>query len=135
MVIVVKSDMMIKDLKKQFHIYYPQLKIEFFRTEHDVNGGNNKSNMLGNETMIRDYTGNREGQVEFSGSISVAEFEQRFSEQFGLNLQVFRKSGDIYLETTGTDDWSLDQEHKEALGSLVKSEEGTTDFTDRDKWE
>ncbi len=135
MVIIVKNDMMIKDLKKQFHDYYPQLKLEFFRVAHDVHGGNNKANMLANETFIKDYTNSKEGSIEFEGMISVSEFEQRFSDTFGLHVQVFRKSGDVYVETTQTDDWSLEQQHKEALSSLVRSEGGATDFTDRDKWE
>lgn len=135
MVIVIKKDMQVKDLKKQFHAYYPQMKIEVFRTTHDVEGGNSKANLISNDVSLSELTGGLEGEVEFVGSISVAEFEQRFADGFHLNIQVFRKSGDVYIETTKTDDWSLDQEHKEALSMMVRSESGETDFTDRDKWE
>lgn len=127
--------MQIKDLKKQFHEYFPSLKIEFFRTGHDVDGGNSKANMLPNDTLLKDIIGQKEGQVEFSGDTSVAQFEQMFSELFNLNVQVFRKSGEVYIETTRTDDWTLDQSHKEALGSMARSEGAESDFTDRDKWE
>lgn len=135
MLLVVKKDMQVKDLKKQFHGYFPLLKIEFFRTAHDVNGGNNKSNMLENELYLEDQIGDLEGSLEFEGNVTVAAFEQMFADQFKLNVQVFRKSGNLYIETTETDDWTLEQAHKEALNSQVRTEGAESDFTDRDKWE
>lgn len=123
--------MKIKDLKKQFNAYYPNLKIELFAvaTEH------NKRNVLDNEIEINSLIGNNEAIVEFSGQTTVGKFEQLFEAQFGLAVQVFRKSGNVYLETSNTDDWTLDQEHKEALSSQVKAESSGSDFTDRDQWE
>lgn len=135
MLIEVKSDMMVKDLKKQFHVYYPNLKIEFFNQASSEDGRNSKDQMLDNEALLNAYTGNQSGTVEFSGDTSVRQFETLFSETFGLNVQVFRKSGNVYLETSNTDDWTLDMEHKEALSSMTRAEGAATDFTDRDKWE
>ncbi len=127
--------MMIKDLKKQFHGYYPNLKLEFFNQTSSEDGGNSKDQMLDNEALLSAYTRNQSGTVEFTGNTSVRQFETLFSETFGLNVQVFRKSGNVYLETSNTDDWTLDMEHKEALSSMTRAEGAATDFTDRDKWE
>jgi len=135
MLIELKPDMMLKDLKKQFHNYYPQLKIEFFNQSTSADEHNSKDQMLENDILISSLTGDREGTIEFSGEMSVRQFETLFSETFQLNVQVFRKSGIVYLETTNTDDWTLDQEHKEALSSMMKGESAATDFTDRDQWE
>jgi hypothetical protein len=135
MLIEVKSDMMVKDLKKQFHGYYPNLKLEFFNQTSSEDGGNSKDQMLDNEALLNAYTRNQSGTVEFTGNTSVRQFETLFSETFGLNVQVFRKSGNVYLETSNTDDWTLDMEHKEALSSMTRAEGAATDFTDRDKWE
>ena len=135
MFIEVKPEMMLKDLKKQFHNYYPQLKIEFFNQSASAGGHNSKDQMLSNDTLISSLTGDRQGTIEFSGETSVRQFETLFSETFQLNVQVFRKSGIVYLETTNTDDWTLDQAHKEALYSMMKGESAATDFTDRDQWE
>lgn len=127
--------MMVKDLKKQFHGYYPNLKLEFFNQTSSEDGGNSKDQMLDNEALLNAYTRNQSGTVEFTGNTSVRQFETLFSETFGLNVQVFRKSGNVYLETSNTDDWTLDMEHKEALSSMTRAEGAATDFTDRDKWE
>ncbi|MFM6982535.1 MAG: hypothetical protein ACKOXF_00265 [Chitinophagaceae bacterium] len=135
MLIEVKSDMMLKDLKKQFHSYYPNLKIEFFNQTSSESGRNTKAQMLENDTLLSTLISDREGSVEFRGDTSVRQFETLFSETFGLNVQVFRKSGNVYLETSNTDDWTLDMEHKEAVSSMVRGEGATSDFTDRDQWE
>ncbi|MFM6984163.1 MAG: hypothetical protein ACKOXF_08515 [Chitinophagaceae bacterium] len=135
MIIDIKSDMMLKDLKKQFHSYYPHLKIEFFSEERNQSGRNSREQMLSNEALLSDIKGFIAQKIEFSGDTTVAAFEAMFADMAGLNVQVFRKSGNVYLETSNTDDWTLDQEHKEALSSQVKAESGSSDFTDRDQWE
>ena len=53
-----------------------------------------------------------------SPAMTVAEFEKRFQVEFGLNAQVFRKSGKVWLETTITDNLTLQSQN--ALG-LEKS--------------
>jgi hypothetical protein len=135
MLIEVKPDMMLKDLKKQFHNYYPQLKIEFFNQSSTEHGHNSKEQLLDNDTILHTITGVGDGTINFTGNTSVRQFETLFAETFQLNVQVFRKSGNVYLETSNTDDWTLDQEHKEALSSMVRGESAATDFTDRDQWE
>jgi hypothetical protein len=135
MIIELKSEMMLMDLKKQFHSYYPHLKIEFFSEVRNESGRNSKAQMLSNETVLSGMGSFVPTQIEFSGDTTVAAFEAMFANQAGLNVQVFRKSGNVYLETSNTDDWTLDQEHKEALTSQVKTQSGAADFTDRDQWE
>ena len=45
--------------------------------------------------------------------MTVNELEQRFSDVYGLGVQVFRKSGNVWLETTVTDGWTLEQQNKQ----------------------
>jgi hypothetical protein len=51
---------------------------------------------------------------------SVAELENAFEEYFGLSVQVYRKSGKMWLQSTITDDWTLKEqnEHGEALSNF-----------------
>lgn len=123
--------MKVRDLKKQFHDYYPNLKIELFApaSEH------NKSNVLDNDIDLSSLIGDQEAIIEFDGNSTVAVFEQLFESQLGLSVQVFRRSGKVFLETKNTDSWTLDQEHQEALSSMVKTAADGSDFTDRDQWE
>jgi hypothetical protein len=56
--------------------------------------------------------------------------------QFGLHVQVFRKSGSLYIETTNSDDWSIGQQNAEGkTASEEHASEAPRDLTDRDQWE
>ena len=45
--------------------------------------------------------------------MAVNELEEQFVSKFGLSAQVFRKSGNVWLETSATDSWSLRQQNDE----------------------
>ncbi len=132
----IKKNMRITDIKTQFHAYFHYLKIEFFKGKHDKDSGSPRDMMLGNDTPMKDLLKDgKEGSVNFSEHTTVKEFEQKFMDKFNLNMQVFRKSGTIYLETTSTDSWTLEQQNREAeLASTPGKIEPTKDQLDRDQW-
>ena len=49
----------------------------------------------------------REGIITISPEMTVDELERGFDELYGLSVQVFRKSGKVWLETSVTDAWTL----------------------------
>jgi len=55
-----------------------------------------------------------EANLTIYGQQKVSEVEQLFQDVYGLSVQVFRKSGTIWLETTATDDWTLNKQNDEA---------------------
>lgn len=52
-----------------------------------------------------------EGFIHITDDMPVSKLEQLFLDQFGLSVQVFRKSGSSWLETTFTDDWTLKRQN------------------------
>jgi hypothetical protein len=54
-----------------------------------------------------------EGELEFTEQTRVNELEGRFQDDFGLSVQVFRKSGKLWLETTATDNWTLAEQNNQ----------------------
>ena len=128
--------MTVQDLKKQFHGFFPYLKIEFFETPYKVATGSNKASMIDNKesigAMLKSMDG---GNVELDSLTTVISFEQLINDRFGLHVQVFRKSGELYIETTKTDDWTLGQQNAEGKSSCeVHPHEAPEDMTDRDQW-
>lgn len=93
--------------------------------------------MIGNDATLAEAAGlTVSGTAEFNAMSSVHAFEQMFAAQFGLNVQVFRRSGELYLETTATDDWTLGQQNAEGKSSCESSStDGAADMTDRDQVE
>ena len=52
-----------------------------------------------------------EGELLVFDSMTVGQFEKSFLEKFGVMVQVSRKSGTVWLETTMTDRWTLKQQN------------------------
>jgi hypothetical protein len=102
----------IEEVQKIFSAAYPFLKIEFFRNGHGRQQHSYKKDMLSNHTRLGDASRNlREGDIVISDSMTVEQLEKGLYENFGLAMQVFRKSGNIWLETTMTDGWTLKQQN------------------------
>ena len=52
------------------------------------------------------------GHLHIQEEMSVATLEQQFLEKYGLNAQVFRRSGNLWLQTSATDHWTLAEQNR-----------------------
>ena len=99
---------MIADVKEEFSQYFHFLKIEFFFSNHEEAKGSFIQEKIPDEfSLSRTPAFSREGVFYFDASTTVAEFEQRLQTEFGLPVQVFRKSGELWIETILTDNFTL----------------------------
>ncbi len=124
----INADRLIKEVQHDFNNAFPFLKIEFFQKPHGVLQGTNGKKMIAPtvkfDSLCKDCL---QGTVEVYEDMTVAELEQSLRKQFGLSIQVFRKSGNIWLETTMTDNWTLRQQNEHGreisgvpFGSAIK---------------
>ena len=104
----------LKEIKQAFNAHFPHLKLEFFSEEHHQGEGSARKAMYDDTLLLKDIRKNHtEGELSIDGHQKTATFEEKFFEHFGVNVQVFRKAGRIWLQTILTDDWTLSQqEHK-----------------------
>jgi hypothetical protein len=51
--------------------------------------------------------------LALDGEMRVADLESGFLSIYGLVVQVLRKSGKVWLETTLTDNWTLNEQNKQ----------------------
>lgn len=114
MMLMIQGDRELKDVQADFSSAYPYLKIEFFRNGEVRKKRYPQSQKLAGELRIRDAWVRRkkEGELQIDDQMSVAELENALLDQFGLSVQVFRHSGNIWLETTMTDNWSLERQNE-----------------------
>ena len=109
----INSDRYIWEIQRDFNQAFGYLKIEFFSKPHLVQQPSPAKKILSNQGRIYDLVKtNLNSSIEIDENMSVADLEKLFSDQFGLFVQVFRKSGNIWLETTMTDGWSLKQQNE-----------------------
>lgn len=103
----------IKDIQTEFNNKFPYLKIEFYAHEHKEKQGSPNTDKLVDTLTIGDArTKMKEGDFSINANQKVSTLEQNFQDTYGLNVQVFRKSGDIWLQTIATDGWTLHKQNE-----------------------
>lgn len=113
----------IKDLQAEFHKDFPYLKLEFYKGAHQKGEASPARQQLDNEQLVGNVRSvQREGSLLIRQEMTVSELERQFLENFGLNAQVFRRSGTLWLQTSATDNWTLAEQnrkggHSEQLAS------------------
>ncbi|UKN02962.1 hypothetical protein K6119_05465 [Paracrocinitomix mangrovi] len=109
----ISDDIQLKELKKAFNDKFPHLKIEFFAEAHEEGEASTYKSMYDENLYLKDIRkSHNEGELSIDGHTKTATFEQNFKDHFGVNVQVWRKSGNMWLQTTTTDDWTLSEQEK-----------------------
>lgn len=100
------------NIQKQFNTCYPFLKIGFFQA--GLNGGTITENYRPAVPAAKNLFIFWKGRyINIDKNRTVAEVEKDFKEQLGIDAQIFRRSGNLWIETTLTGDWTLEQQNKE----------------------
>ena len=131
--IVIDESQTIESVQKKFNSAFPFLKIEFFKDSHTIGSGSKKKRMYESGTikLINLNKNFKRGRISIEANRTVANLETDFQNQFGLNIQVFRKSGKVWLETSVTDSWTLDEQNKEGLRFSKEIKIEKEDFNDQ----
>jgi hypothetical protein len=103
----------LKDLQKEFNRQFPFLQLEFYAKSHEDGQRSSEKVLLKNDLLVGAVRAeHNNGQFVIDGNMKVGDFEQRFQELFGLNVQVYRKSYGKWLQTWATDVWSLNEQNR-----------------------
>jgi glycerol-3-phosphate O-acyltransferase len=106
----------LSQVQEEFSSLYPYLKIEFYSESHDANEGTTEESHLDAEMTIESArTIHNKGEMKLDKDLKVGDLESEFFEKYGLNVQVFRKSGDLWLQTTKTDQWTLEEQNERGM--------------------
>ena len=125
------SSRKLSELKEEFNASYPFLKLEFFKVPHHDQEPTAKKAMIKADHAVSDISEIvNEGEIAISGSMTVIELEALFRDEFGINVQVFRRSGNVWLETSSTDEMTLDEQND--LGKEKVTPPEQADITDID---
>ena len=114
MKIVINDRRKISAIQNDFNEMFPYLRIEFFSKPHEVGGQSPKKLMKHpSMTLGECRTIHKSGVISITPRMTVYNLEQNFRDVYGLAVQVFRKSGKAWLETTVTDGWTLEEQNKQ----------------------
>ena len=102
----------ISNIQDEFNRLFPFLKIEFFNKKSYARSNFSASQLIPLHRKIGEcQLGIKDDDIEIDNEMKVSELEKLFKDRFSLAVKVFRKSGNLWLETTMTDNWSLQQQN------------------------
>ncbi|PZR29937.1 MAG: hypothetical protein DI535_00075 [Citrobacter freundii] len=118
----------IYELQHEFNHAFPFLRLEFFRI-HRIEAAADAMQVVTKTSLLRAAGVKSCGYILITEQTTVAELAAELREKYGLIAQVVRQSGNVWLETTMTEDWTLirQNEHGRELSnqlSLHQSPEG-----------
>lgn len=126
MELVINETKTVGEIQKSFNKRFPFLKISFFKRPHAAGEASPLSEMHHIDELIKDIRHkDKNGIISVDGDMQVKQIEMLFQEVFGLSVQIFRKSGEGWLQTTTTDSWTLNQQNAKGkeMNSPVESEQ------------
>lgn len=131
----INGEQMVSKLQEDFSQVFPYLKIEFYRNGSKRQERYPATKMIAPSRLLKDawvYKKDK-GQLKLSGDMSVTDFENALMDEFGLSAQVFRHAGNVWLETTMTDNWTLKQqnEHGRELSTGINTTNDSTSLGSR----
>jgi hypothetical protein len=123
----IKPAMQVAEVQQAFTKMFPYLKLEFYKSPGDVKAGRV---MKGSMHIADLKAGVPESGIDVAPGMMVSELEGRFRDQFSLTVQVFRRSGNTWLQTTMTDDWTLQHqnEHGKEISEGIPDNKATDEL-------
>src|SRR5690606_2104831 len=89
---------------------------EFYSKSHDLEEATGNYFQLHHLLTIGKAQVNpKDGVIHITPDMKVKDLEQLFHDTFELNVQIFRLSGKVWLQTTATDHKTLAEQNKMAM--------------------
>ena len=122
MKLYIEKESQLEGIKKVFTAFYPFLKLEFYKKPFRTNSSSLKKETIPSQMALVQLArvSGRKG-IDIGQSRTVKDLEQDF-ESLGLFAEVYRKSGNVWVETSLTNDWTLQQQN-------LEGEEITRDYS------
>ncbi len=125
----------IESIRLQFKKSFPFLDIQCFKKMHENQRGSSRKSMHQPDTRLSELMNDAYSVgISFEPSDTVKQFEEKIKGISGLNVQVFRRSGKLWLETSVTDNWTLQQQNEEGEKSVSEIKEEIENPDDHDMY-
>jgi len=124
MIIKIDNGSLVGDIQRQFTARYPFLKIQFHKKHSGYKHATKEEHASPGELFRNLCSTNKNGTVDINNKRSIADVENDFKKEYGVDAEILRQSGTLWIETSLTDDWSLEKQNKE--GEQISSHTAMT---------
>ncbi len=94
-----------KKIQQVFSEVYPYLRLEFSNSASEKTFRTKRMSISDPNCFL--------DNIRKSGQRTIREVEEEIRDCFQVPVQVLRKTGSVWVETTYTQDWTLEQQNKE----------------------
>lgn len=113
MILFIEDYKTIEDIQDKFSLFFPFLKIEFYKHPHHWYESSEAKECLPPYMLIGDIRKHHQhGELEIFSWFKTGDIEQEFHKKFNLNVQVFRQHGNYWVQTSGTDKLTLKEQNE-----------------------
>ena len=100
-------------VQEEFRAEFSHLKLVFFSKPHAAYKGSAAKFLISDrhKTLGELNPQIQQGQIDLDPATPTWQVEKFFEESYGLHVQVFRKSGNTWLETSVSDALTLEQQN------------------------
>ena len=124
---------LINEFKDFFHSIFPFLKLEIYDVKSENFNGTNAKIHLSDKSLLIDLNPQLiNHHFDIDSQMEVGKFEKMMLELYNLNVQVFRQSSGLWLQTTATDHWSLEKQNSKGEHSMNEHNIPPLNVTDFD---
>lgn len=131
MEIIIDDSFTLADIQKEFKKHFHSLKLEFFEFKPE------NEELINSESIIEDRNKTLgeirhthiPGNISINGHQKVSTLEQNFKQSFGINIMVYRRSGDTWLQIEDEHNFTLSEENKKGEETIIAEKTSiTNDF-------
>ena len=108
MYIEINDNTTLREIQQVFNNFYPYLQINFYRKAHKKYEASSDKDLIDPDQTVGQLKKTHvSGLLERAPKYKVSDVEKEFMVRFGLSVQVLRMDRDNWVQTTGTDDFTL----------------------------
>jgi hypothetical protein len=129
MQIIIDDTKNVQTLQTEFNQLFPYLRLLLVKMQPGQESGKvmqDQPQLSQNTSLLQYRITNDTTPFYIYPEMTVAELEQQFTKLYGLEPVILRKSGNVWIETSITDDWTLEEQNTQ--GELI-----TQQINDRQK--
>src|SRR6476646_1885254 len=103
-------------VQEEFNRLFPHLRLAFLSKPNKAGGTASSKIMKERSKTLGDCrVVHSKGDLTLSHSMTVADLQQSLSDNFGLSVLVYSKSGEDWVETTGNGKLSMDDQDRKLI--------------------
>jgi hypothetical protein len=108
MLLSIRDNKTVSDLQDKFNECFPHLRLEFYHKRHKLNHASLEEQRIKEDLKIGEIRKkHNSGILEIKSWDTTGGIEQRFSEEYGLHVQIFRLENGHWVQSVKTDELTL----------------------------